>query len=100
MRKSDKGLVSEALAQAYFAKDPNLLVFTALGGIGPVDLVVYNVKTKQYTNYDIKTVSYRKTSTKYSHNKNDRINRSPSRKQKDMNVKIVYVYEDGKILIP
>jgi len=33
MKKSDKGLVSEALAQAYFAKDPNLMVFTALGGM-------------------------------------------------------------------
>jgi len=100
MRKSDKGLVSEALAQAYFAKDPNLLVFTALGGIGPVDIVVYNIKTKKYTNYDVKTVSYRKNSNKYCNNKNERINRSPSKKQKNMNVKIAYVYEDGKILIP
>ena len=37
MLKADKGLVSEALAQAYFAKDPNLIVFTALGGVGPID---------------------------------------------------------------
>ena len=99
MKKSDKGLVSEALAQAHFAKDPNLIVFTALGGVGPIDLVVFNTKTKQYTNYDVKTVSYRKSSTKYAHKKNDRINRSPSKKQQTMNVKIVYVYEDGKILI-
>ena len=99
MKKSDKGLVSEALAQAHFAKDPNLIVFTALGGVGPIDLVVFNTKTKQYTNYDVKTVSYRKSATKYAHKKNDRINRSPSKKQQTMNVKIVYVYEDGKILI-
>jgi len=99
MKKSDKGLVSEALAQAHFAKDPDLIVFTALGGVGPIDLVVFNTKTKQYTNYDVKTVSYRKSSTKYAHKKNDRINRSPSKKQQTMNVKIVYVYEDGKILI-
>ena len=99
MLKADKGLVSEALAQAYFAKDPNLIVFTALGGVGPIDLVVFNTKTKQYTNYDVKTVSYRKSATKYAHKKNDRINRSPSKKQKTLNVKIVYVYEDGKILI-
>ena len=99
MLKADKGLVSEALAQAYFAKDPNLIVFTALGGVGPIDLVVFNIKTKQYTNYDVKTVSYRKSNTKYAHKKNDRINRSPSKKQKTLNVKIVYVYEDGKILI-
>ena len=99
MKKSDKGLVSEALAQAHFAKDPDLIVFTALGGVGPIDLVVFNTKTKKYTNYDIKTVSYRKSATKYAHKKNDRINRSPSKIQSTMNVKIVYVYEDGKILI-
>ncbi len=99
MLKADKGLVSEALAQAHFAKDPNLIVFTALGGVGPIDLVVFNTKTKLYTNYDVKTVSYRKSATKYAHKKNDRINRSPSKKQQTMNVKIVYVYEDGKILI-
>ena len=99
MKKSDKGLVSEALAQAYFAKDPNLIVFTALGGVGPVDLVTYNIKTKKYCNYDVKTVSYRKSATKYAHKKNDRINRSPSKLQQGMNVKIVYVYEDGKIII-
>jgi len=99
LSKADKGLVSEALAQAYFAKDPNLIVFTALGGVGPIDLVVFNTKTKQYTNYDVKTVSYRKSATKYAHKKNDRINRSPSKIQCTMNVKIVYVYEDGKILI-
>ena len=99
MRKADKGLVSEALAQAYFARDPNLIVFTALGGVGPIDLVVFNSKTNEYTNYDVKTVSYRKSATKYAHKKNDRINRSPSKIQHTMNVKIVYVYEDGKILI-
>ena len=99
MKKSDKGLVSEALAQAHFAKDPDLIVFTALGGVGPIDLVVFNTKTKLYTNYDVKTVSYRKSATKYAHKKNDRINRSPSKIQQAMNVKIVYVYEDGKIIV-
>ena len=99
MRKADKGLVSEALAQAYFAKDPNLIVFTALGGVGPVDLVTYNIKTKKYCNYDVKTVSYRKSNTRYAHKKNDRINRSPSKLQQEMNVNIVYVYEDGKVVV-
>jgi hypothetical protein len=99
MKKSDKGLVSEALAQAHFAKDPDLIVFTALGGVGPIDICTFNIKTNEYTNYDVKTVSYRKSATKYAHKKNDRINRSPSKIQCTMNVKIVYVYEDGKILI-
>ena len=99
MKKSDKGLVSEALAQAHFAKDPDLIVFTALGGVGPIDICTFHTKTNKYTNYDVKTVSYRKSATKYAHKKNDRINRSPSKIQHTMNVKIVYVYEDGKILI-
>jgi hypothetical protein len=99
MKKSDKGLVSEALAQAYFARDPNLIVFTALGGVGPVDICTYNIKTKEYCNYDVKTVSYRKSNTKYGHKNNDRINRSPSKIQKNMNVRIVYVYEDGRIVV-
>ena len=99
MRKADKGLVSEALAQAYFARDPNLIVFTALGGVGPVDICTYNIKTKEYCNYDVKTVSYRKSNTKYGHKNNDRINRTPSKIQKNMNVRIVYVYEDGKIIV-
>jgi len=97
--KADKGLVSEALAQAHFAKDPNLIVFTALGGVGPIDIITFNTKTKKYCNYDVKTVSYRKSNTKYGHKSNDRINRTPSKIQKTLNVKIVYVYEDGKILI-
>ena len=98
MKKSDKGLVSEALAQAHFASDPNLIVFTALGGVGPIDIVTYNIKTKQYSNYDVKTVSYRKSNT-FSNKKNDRINRIPSAKQKDMNVKIVYVHDNGKVIV-
>jgi len=44
-------------------------------------------------------VSYRKTATIYGHKNNDRINRSPSKFQKEMNVKIVYVGEDGKVTI-
>jgi hypothetical protein len=44
-------------------------------------------------------VSYRKTDTIYGHKNNDRINRTPSKKQKDLNVKIVYVGEDGKVTV-
>ena len=98
MKKSDRGLVSEALAQAHFASDPNLIVFTALGGVGPIDIVTFNIKTKQYSNYDVKTVSYRKSNT-LNNKINDRINRIPSAKQKDMSVKIVYVHDDGKVIV-
>ena len=94
-----KGITSQLIAQSYFSTQPNVLVFTPTGGVGPIDLIVFNIKTNEYTNYDVKTVSYRKSNTKYAHKKNDRINRSPSKIQQGMNVKIVYVYEDGKILI-
>ena len=70
--------MSEALAQAYFAKDPNLIVFTALGGVGPIDIVTYHTKTKEYINYDVKSVSYRKSATKYAHKKNCLLYTSPS----------------------
>ncbi len=73
MLKADKGLVSEALAQAHFAKDPNLIVFTALGGVGPIDIITYNTKTKEYNNYDVKTVSYRKSATIDLHLKYKRV---------------------------
>ena len=94
-----KGITSQLIAQSYFSTQPNVLVFTPTGGVGPIDLIVFNIKTNEYTNYDVKTVSYRKSNTKYAHKKNDGINRSPSKIQKGLNVKIVYVYEDGKILI-
>ena len=97
--KHRKGINSQLIAQAYFSNKPNTLVFTPVGGIGPIDLIVFQTKTKQYTNYDVKTVSYRKSDTKYAHKKNDRINRSPSKLQQGMNVKIVYVYDDGKVVV-
>ena len=97
--KHRKGITSQLIAQSYFSTQPNVLVFTPTGGVGPVDICTYNIKTKEYCNYDVKTVSYRKSNTKYGHKNNDRINRTPSKIQKNMNVRIVYVYEDGKIVV-
>ena len=96
--KHRKGITSQLIAQSYFSTQPNVLVFTPVGGVGPVDIVVYNTKTKEYHNYDVKTVSYRKSNS-YQNKKNDRINRTPSKIQQAMNVKIVYVYEDGKVVV-
>jgi hypothetical protein len=47
-------------AQLDLAKDPNILVFTPLGGLGPVDIVTLNMTTGEYTAYDVKTKNYRK----------------------------------------
>ena len=99
MKTSNKGVLSEIIAQSHFAKDPDLLVFTPLCGVGPVDIVTYNIKTKQYTNYDVKTESFRLSNTKYGNRNKDRINRSPNVRQKELNVKILYVNKNGKITI-
>lgn len=99
MKTSNKGVLSEILAQSHFARDPDLLIFIPLCGVGPVDLITYNIKTKEYTNYDVKTESFRISNTKYAHKRNDRINRAPNKRQKDLNVKILYVNKEGKITI-
>lgn len=95
-KKQRKGIVSELLAYAYLAKNPNIIVFKPIGGVGPIDIVTYNIKTKEYTNYDVKTVSLRKKPT-HRCKAGSRINRSPSQRQKELSVKIIYVTEQGDV---
>ena len=95
-RKQVKGIRSQLLAQSYLAKQPNTIVFTPLDGVGPIDIVTYNIKTKEYNNYDVKTVSLRKNQT-HRCKVGSRINRTPSKKQKELNVKIIYVTEQGDV---
>ena len=95
-KKQVKGITSQLLAQSYLAKQPNTIVFTPLDGVGPIDIVTYNIKTKEYNNYDVKTVSLRKNQT-YRCKVGSRINRTPSKKQKELNVKIIYVTEQGDV---
>ena len=99
MKTSNKGVLSEVIAHSHFAKDPDLLIFTPLCGVGPVDIVTYNIKTKEYNNYDVKTESFRLSNTKYGNKNKDRINRAPNKRQKNLSVKILYVGKDGKITI-
>ena len=94
--KQKKGIASQLLAHAYLVKKPNIIVFTPLDGVGPIDIVTFNTKTKEYNNYDVKTVSLRKNQT-YRCGAGTRINRSPSAKQKELNVKILYVTEQGEV---
>lgn len=94
--KHNKGIISELVALAHLARLPDTIVFQAVSGVGPIDIVTFNVKTKEYINYDVKSVSVRKNKT-YGCRAGSRINRSPSKKQKDLNVKILYVYEDGRV---
>ena len=58
--KAITGLTSELKAQLRLAEDPNLLVFTPVGGLGPVDIVTLNMTTGEYTAYDVKSKNYRK----------------------------------------
>lgn len=94
--KAKKGVVSQLLAYAYLAKQPDTIVFTPLDGVGMIDIVTYNTKTKQYKNYDVKTVSYRKNQT-HRCKSGSRINRCPSKKQRHHLVEILYVSEEGKV---
>ena len=89
------GLTSELTAQLNLAKDPNILVFTPLGGLGPVDIVTLNMTTGEYNAYDVKTKNYRKKdhtpSDGYKRNtKGSLINRQATMEQKKLKVKIIY----------
>ena len=58
--KAVKGLVNELLVQLKLAKDPNIIVFTPLGGLGPIDIITLNLESGEYTAYDVKTKNFRK----------------------------------------
>ena len=94
--KAITGLTSELKAQLRLAKDPNLLVFTPIGGLGPVDIVTLNMTTGEYTAYDVKSKNYRKVKNYvakdgYKRNlKGSFISRGTSKEQKKLNVRIIY----------
>jgi len=57
------GLIAELKVQLRLADDPNTIVFTPLGGNGPVDIVTLNLTTGEYQGYDVKCKNYRKKDT-------------------------------------
>ena len=94
-KKAVTGLVNELAAQLDFAKDPNILVFLPLGGLGPIDIVTLNMTTGEYTAYDVKSKNYRKKNNTpkdgYKRNtKGSLINRQTTIEQKKLKVKIIY----------
>ena len=95
-KKAITGLISEMKAQIELAKDPNILVFTPLGGLGPVDIVTLNMATGEYTGYDVKSKNYRKVDSYtapdgYKRNlKGSFISRGTTKEQKKLNVRIIY----------
>ena len=94
-KKAVIGLINELAAQLNLAKDPNILVFTPLGGLGPIDIVTLNMSTGEYSAYDVKTKNYRKKdhtpSDGYKRKtKGSFINRQTTAEQKKLKVKILY----------
>jgi hypothetical protein len=71
------------------------LVFTPLGGLGPIDIVTLNMSTGEYSAYDVKTKNYRKKDSTPSDGykrktKGSLINRQTTIEQKKLKVKILY----------
>ena len=94
-KKAITGLISEMKVQIELAKDPNILVFIPLGGLGPVDIVTLNMATGEYTGYDVKTKNYRKSdyTPKDGYKRNSTgtlIARQTTVEQKKLKVKIIY----------
>ncbi len=95
-KKAITGLTSELSAQLRLAKDPNLIVFIPVGGLGPVDIVTLNMTTGEYTAYDVKSKNYRKKDSYvapdgYKRNlKGTFISRGATKEQKKLNVRIIY----------
>tara|TARA_E500000178_G_C16675325_1_gene596958 strand:- start:18 stop:323 length:306 start_codon:yes stop_codon:yes gene_type:complete len=94
-----KGLACEIKGQLQFLQNPNLLVFTPLGGLGPIDIVTVNKKTAEINLYDVKAVSLRKSSKTYldkhgykvTNKAGYKIYRKLTQLQKKLGVKILYV---------
>ena len=95
-KKAVAGLISELSAQLNIAKDPNILVFTPLGGLGPIDIVTLNMSTGEYTAYDVKSKNYRKAESYVAPDgykrklKGSFISRGTTKEQKKLNVRIIY----------
>jgi len=88
--KHRKGIISQLIAQSYLAKQENIIVFTPLDGLGPIDIITYNTNTKEYKNYDVKTESFRQEH-------GTMINRSPTKQQKNLDVEILFVNQKGDV---
>ena len=89
------GLTCELKVQARLAEDPNIIVFTPVGGLGPVDIVTLDLTTGEFQSYDVKAKNFRKKDyTGKDGYKRKRIgsfiHRSQTKEQKKLNIKIIY----------
>ena len=89
------GLKTELTAQLRLAEDPNIIVFTPLGGLGPVDIVTLDLTTGEYKAYDVKSKNFRKRDYTgkdgYERKRiGSLIHRAATPEQKKLKIKIIY----------
>ena len=89
------GLIAELKVQLRLADNPNMIVFTPLGGNGPVDIVTLDLTTGEYQGYDVKSKNYRKRdyTAKDGYERKrigSLIHRTTTSEQKKLKVKIIY----------
>ena len=81
------GLTQELRVQLRLADNPNMIVFTPLGGNGPVDIVTLDLKSKNYRKSESKSIP----KDGYKRNmKGTFITRATTPEQKRLKVKIIY----------
>ena len=98
-KSATKGIQAELEVQLELTKNPDLLVFTPVLGLGMVDIVTLNVKTGEFKAYDVKARSYRLSDVyrngRKAHPKGSMINRVQTDAQKKLGVEIIYPKEKG-----
>ena len=87
--KIRKGLESEFIAASWLTKN-NYTIYWTTQDMDPIDLVAVHRSTGKVLKIDVKTASIRKT-----WKPGTMINRKESKYQKQLGVKILYVYQDG-----
>ena len=97
-KRTIKGIEAELEVQLEFTKDPNLIVFTPLMGLGLVDIVTLNRETGEFKAYDVKSRSYRKSNYIakdgfYRKTKGRLILRPSTKEQKKLGIEIIYPKE-------
>jgi len=97
-KRTIDGIVAELEVQAELTKNPNLLVFVPLMGLGLVDIVTLNRETGEFKAYDVKARSIRKSDYLAKDGsirrlKGKTILRPRSEEQKRLGVEIIYPTE-------
>jgi Holliday junction resolvase-like predicted endonuclease len=90
LHKIRKGLESEFIAASWLTKN-NYTIYWKTQDMDPIDLVAVHRSTGKVLKIDVKTASIRKT-----WKPGTMINRQQTKYQKQLGVKILYVFKDGR----